>query len=175
MNILILVGIFLIALIAIVAAVLLVMGERGAETSAGDSAMLKPEAIPAADTSASARTEARGEARRPMATIKLHPQEPDTATGMEAADATPTGVSVSSPMTRTFPSRDREGFPLPEAQEGPGVRNLDGQFVELSAELRTLHTRAQEMEQRISMLMEIIDRLEHDHGGLLDMGIDSED
>lgn len=77
-------------------------------------------------------------------------------------------------MTRTLPSMERESFPVTEAQEEQDSSNLDGQFHELSAELRALHSRAQEMEQRIGMLMEIVDRLEHDHGSLFDISSDSE-
>lgn len=174
MNILILVGIFLLALIAIVAVVLLVMSERGAENSMENSAMMNPPAMLAADSGASART--GGEARRSRrATISLSPQEPDTATGMRAADAASTAAPVSSPMTRTLPSMKRESFPITEAQEEQDGSNLDGQFHELSAEIRALHSRAQEMEQRINMVMEIVDRLEHDHDGFLDISSDSED
>jgi hypothetical protein len=163
MNILILVGIFFIALVAIVAAALLVMGERGAESNAGNSAITNPAAIPAAASGAGTRAGAG----RSMPTIPLSAQ---------ASDATDRGVapsaSVLPPMTRTFPSLDRERFPLTEAQEEPD--SLNGQFHELSAELRTLQTRAREMEQRISTLMEIVDRIERDQDGLLDIGIDSE-
>ncbi|HLI05965.1 MAG TPA: hypothetical protein VKV40_05290 [Ktedonobacteraceae bacterium] len=167
MNVLILGGIFLIAFIAIVAAALLAMGERAPEINAGNSAVTNSVAIPAAAADTSAGTGTGGDAGKPVPTIPLTAQAPNTA-GRDLSSP----ASVSSSVTSALSSPDRESFSLAEAQEEP--ESFNGQFRALSAELRALRTRAREMEQRLNMLMEIVDRIERDQGGLMDIGIDSE-
>jgi hypothetical protein len=175
MNLLILGGLFLLALIAIVAAVLLVMSERGGETRSGNSALKNPMAMPAAASGTLTKTGAgTGMPNRRSAAIEPpSSQETGSATGM-TPPAPPDSTSIRALTTRTFPTMSQESIPPTEAEEEPGATNLDGEFHELSTELRALHTRAQEMEQRISTMMEIVDHLEHDHSGYLEHDHDSQ-
>jgi hypothetical protein len=177
MNLLILGGLLLLALIAIVAAVLLVMGERGFETRAGNSVLMNPMAMPAAATGTLTKTGAgtgmpNG---RSAATESLSSQRLGSAAGMTSpATSASTSTPTPAPTTRTLPSMSKESIPPTEVEEESGGTGLDGEFHELSAELHALHTRAQEMERRISTLMEIVDRLEHDHGGVVAIDIDAD-
>ena len=66
------------------------------------------------------------------------------------------------------------GLPAPKEDIAPSVRTIplqqhvqrfplaNGQFHKLSDELHALHTQAQEIEQRLSVLSEMIERIEHD-------------
>ena len=54
---------------------------------------------------------------------------------------------------------------LPSRGEDQGLSSLNGQFHELVSEIRTLHQQASQLEQRLSILTEMVDHIERTQGG----------
>ncbi len=54
---------------------------------------------------------------------------------------------------------------LPARGEGQRLSSLNGQFMELASEIRTLHQQAWQLEQRLSILTEMVDHIERTQGG----------
>ena len=74
---------------------------------------------------------------------------------------------VEEPTT----TASRPNFPttresnLPSRGEDQGLSSLNGQFHELVSEIRTLHQQALQLEQRLSILTEMVDHIERTQGG----------
>jgi hypothetical protein len=54
---------------------------------------------------------------------------------------------------------------LPSRGEDQRLSSLNGQFHELASEVRTLHQQASQLEQRLSILTEMVDHIERTQGG----------
>jgi len=54
---------------------------------------------------------------------------------------------------------------LPSRGEDQRLSSLNGQFHELASEIRTLHQQASQLEQRLSILTEMVDHIERTQGG----------
>jgi len=54
---------------------------------------------------------------------------------------------------------------LPSRGEDQRLSSLNGQFPELASEIRTLHQQASQLEQRLSILTEMVDHIERTQGG----------
>jgi hypothetical protein len=54
---------------------------------------------------------------------------------------------------------------LPSRGEDQRLFSLNGQFHELASEIRTLHRQASQLEQRLSILTEMVDHIERTQGG----------
>jgi hypothetical protein len=68
-------------------------------------------------------------------------------------DTTPTQQSASVSVEGALPAEEvQHPFPI-----------LNGQFHELAAELRTLHQQSEEIERRLSLVNEMIARVEREH------------
>jgi hypothetical protein len=75
----------------------------------------------------------------------------------------PVTAQRTVPVTQKLPLHLEEQLPaLQQEEEAFPVSN--GQFHELSAQLSTLHEQAQEFEHRLSVLTEMIQRIEHGQG-----------
>lgn len=135
MNTLIIGGLFALAVVALVALAFVVRGESRTPQT--------PKAPPANEQSAptvAARQQA--EASAPATPVVQNLPAPEKRDGI---------VPV-----RTAPARavEKQRFPI-----------ANGQFHELSVELHTLHGQAQEIEHRLSILTEMIERIERSQGG----------
>ena len=54
---------------------------------------------------------------------------------------------------------------LPSRGEDQRLSSLNGQFHELASEIRTLHQQASQLEQRLSILTQMVDHIERTQGG----------
>src|SRR6266568_4075808 len=76
-------------------------------------------------------------------------------------------ASLKQPTTTT----SRPNLPttresnLPSRGEDQRLSSLNGQFHELASEVRTLHQQASQLEQRLSILTEMVDHIERTQGG----------
>ena len=129
MNILIISGLFGIAILAIIGIILLSLSERTAQAS--QATTIKPVAPPTPEQEY--RQSAKPTSN--LVTGKLAPREPAAPPKSEAAVDTLDGLEASSL-----------------------VPALNGQFNEFVAELRDLHRQAWELEQRLSVLTELVER-----------------
>ena len=86
----------------------------------------------------------------------------------------PTSTASSDLATHKLieePTTSRPNFPttresnLPSRGEDQGLSSLNGQFHELVSEIRTLHQQASQLEQRLSILTEMVDHIERTQGG----------
>jgi len=129
-------GLFALAVVALVALAFVVRGES--RTSQTPKAPIANEQ--SAPTVAAARQQA--EASAPATPVVQNLPVPEKRDGI---------VPV-----RTAPARavEKQRFPI-----------ANGQFHELSVELHTLHGQAQEIEHRLSILTEMIERIERSQGG----------
>jgi len=89
------------------------------------------------------------------------------------------GIKSSPPVTPTIPSEYKETIPpqqltestvsrtrpkstaLTDLEEVRRLPALNGQFHELADEIRSLHQQAWQLEQRLSVLTEMVDHVEH--------------
>jgi len=99
--------------------------------------------------------------------------EPDTSATASAPSPRPPAAEQNEPATQTPVSKaslaaqtapvPTEGFTAdpedPQTDEWNPIAN--GQFHELANELRTLHQQAQEFEYRLSVLRDMIERIEY--------------
>jgi TolA-binding protein len=67
-------------------------------------------------------------------------------------------------LSRPNSSTTRENN-LPTVGEDQRLSSLNGQFRELAGEIRTLHQQAWQLEQRLSILTEMVDHIEQTQGG----------
>ena len=136
MNTLILGAIFLVALLAIGGAVWLALGERQGNGSAP---------APAAPTPASQQSQA-----------------PVTSTSDGRASTERRAAATTAPPVE---AGDLALAPAQPATSGEqGFSALNGQFNELATELRALHREAQDIERRLSVLTEMVSRIEREYG-----------
>ena len=86
----------------------------------------------------------------------------------------PTSTASSDLATRKLveePTTTRPNLPttresnLPSRGEDQRLSSLNGQFHELASEVRTLHQQASQLEQRLSILTEMVDHIERTQGG----------
>ncbi len=153
MNILVLGGLFLLGMVAVLAAIWLVMSERGNENGA----VLPAAASTTAMSPAPASSPATAGAGRPTKrlTVPLQTAEAErrnTRASLSGSQRLPT------PPGRNFASAGEDDRYSPA---------LNGQMRELAAELRSLHIRAGDVEHRLSVLVEMVERIEHDYSDLV--------
>ncbi len=79
-------------------------------------------------------------------------------TAQIATGSVPTQPSLPAPKEKVASAS--QTVPLPQNEQHFPVAN--GQFHKLSVELHALHTQAQEIEQRLNILTEMIERIEPD-------------
>jgi hypothetical protein len=86
----------------------------------------------------------------------------------------PTSTASSDLATRKLveePTTTRPNLPttresnLPSRGEDQRLSSLNGQFHELASEVRTLHQQASQLEQRLSILTEMVDHIERTQSG----------
>jgi hypothetical protein len=130
---------FVVALLAIGGAVWLSIGERQSSVrESAPRAAANREQIPAAAT-----TSGQGAVvERPAAPATV-PLEPDNL-----VSPAPVAPAPAAPA-----ARKEQPFSV-----------LNGQFYELAAELRALHREAQDIEQRLGVLTEMVSRIEREYG-----------
>lgn len=96
--------------------------------------------------------------------VALATASPSTATPDARAESKallPTQQQVAQPDAQQ--DRDRR---LPVARGENGLQPASSrQLNELATELHTLHRQAQEVEQKLAMLVDVVDRLEHPQPG----------
>ncbi len=153
MNILIIGGLFAVAILAIIGIVLLFLGERGAEATRKAS-IQSP--APAPTTVA--------KSARP--TVPLTPTENHEPTARPVA---------KEPIIqrRTFPRQDETASA--DHEENALLPMLNGQFHEFVDELRDLHQQAWELEHRLSTLTQMVDRIEHSQAHHISIAEDNEE
>jgi hypothetical protein len=139
-NLLIIGGLFVLAIVAILGAILLSRGD---------------EANGAAQTATAA-------AERPEPTNLIAGSGPDVASSTNKA------ASLSVPAAGTSytppPSAEQETS-NPSAAARLAQPVLNGQFHELAGEIRTLHQQAWQLEQRLSVLTDMVNQVERSQGG----------
>jgi hypothetical protein len=95
---------------------------------------------------------------------------PNAAAPGQPAPAAPqrVGRNESEVAPATVPgASDRLIAPVPVAPAAHEERSfpaLNGQFYELAAELRALHSEAQDIERRLGVLTEMVSRIEREYG-----------
>jgi hypothetical protein len=145
MNMLITGGLLLLALVAIVGAVLLGIGEERAEK--------QREAEQAAQLLQVTETPQSPEA-------SLLNAAPETPALHAASEAHTTGQLLAEREMRTpYPARHNGQFATPAPAEAHAVAILQGQFHAITGELRVLGQRAGELEQRLHVLSEVLESL----------------
>ncbi len=102
----------------------------------------------------------RSEPRTPKVPVTRVDNEPlkMSETAQIASGGAPTQPGLPAPKEDVTPSVQTG----PLQQNGQRFPVVNGQFHKLSTELRALHIQAQEIEQRLSILSEMIERIEHD-------------
>ena len=160
MNILVLGGLFLLGMVAVVVAILLVMSERGNENGAALAAAAPTAAMttPSAPASSPPKAGPGGPTKR--LTVPL-----------QAAETERGNTRASLLGSQSLPTTPGRNF----VHAGEDDRNspaLNGQMRELVAELRSLHIRAGDVEHRLGVLIEMVERIEHDYGGLVEVDLD---
>jgi hypothetical protein len=145
-NLLIIGGLFLLAIVAILGAILL---SRGGEVG-GSAKNNTTTTQPAGQTNLIERGAhaAANTTNRPAATAQ--------AGFMTAPDA-------GTPHTPTPPTEPESSYTAAASRQAQFL--LNGQFVELAREIRTLHQQAWQLEQRLSVLTEMVNQVEDSQGG----------
>ncbi len=136
MNLLIIGGLFVLAVVAIVGAVLLSRGDDANSTTGKNTTAMEP--------SAQANLLARGAPARADASSTAAP-------GVQAA------YTVSEPAAGTSYT--------PATADGLVQPLLNGQFHELAGEIRVLHQQAWQLEQRLGVLTDMVNQVERTQGG----------
>jgi hypothetical protein len=163
MNLLIIGGLFGIAVLALIGVALLVVGERNA-TRARTNAAVQPDpsaerapqqqlAVPAAAPTAAPSQAATSTS---AARSDMHATQKQTRVLTSSTSASATSAS---PEVFTLPQRS---FPL-----------MNGQLHEFSAQLRMLQQQSRELEQRLTTLVTVLEQAEHssDRSLLSDEGV----
>lgn len=137
MNILIIGGLFAVAILAIIGIVLLSLSERGAE----------------ATRKASIQSPAPAVVKSVRPTVPLTPAENHKSTARPIA---------KEPVIqrRTFPRQAEAASDDADHEKNALLPMLNGQFHEFVDELRDLHQQAWELEHRLSSLTQMVDRIE---------------
>lgn len=152
MNMLIIGGLLALALVAIVGAILLGIGEERAERQRKEAkAALLPQAPEAPQIS---------DAERPTAT--LAPAMPEMPTSTLSGDLRTTRELAPSLHESEYHSAYRSGQLLtPPSHEENSTAIVTSQFHAITGELRSLGQKASELEQRLNMLSEVLESLGH--------------
>lgn len=146
MNILIAGGLLAFAIVAILIAVFLGIGEQRSESARANGANATSTAAPAAVVTPPASA-------TPAASVPM-PEQP---------------AQVSKPLRRTIPLNSEHLMPLERpvpgsqayaSQEELPYFAMNGQIREMAEELRSLHQQSWELEQRLLALTEMLDRTE---------------
>ncbi|HVB25508.1 MAG TPA: hypothetical protein VNG51_26460 [Ktedonobacteraceae bacterium] len=153
MNILIVGGLFAVAILAIIGIVLLSLSERGAEAARKASAQSASLAAPTLAKSA-----------RP--TVPLTPQE-------HSEPVTRPAAKEAVIQRRTFPRKGEAAST--DHEENSLLPMLNGQFHEFVDELRDLHQQAWELEHRLSTLTQMVDRIERTQTNRISIEEDEEE
>ena len=101
-------------------------------------------------------SEQRAETAR-NARLKQPPSTVDLTTRKLVEEPTTTTSRTNLPTTRESDLTSRG--------EHQRLSSLNGQFQELASEIRTLHQQAWQLEQRLSILTEMVDHIERTQGG----------
>ena len=134
MNLLILGGLFVVALLAIGGAFWLSLSEKQATGTAQASRAATP--TPAAPGA--------------LAATSLPPVQSEAIPAMSAA-----AREQERMVSASAPADDETDQPF---------HMLNGQFYELAAELRALHRQSQDIERRLGMLSDLVSRIEREYG-----------
>ncbi len=149
MNILIAGGLLAFAIVAILVAVFLGLGEQRSERARANRASATSSAAPAAAVTPPASSVPAA----PAASVPM-PEQP---------------AQVSKPLRRTVPLNSEHSMPLERpvtgnrayaGQEELPYFAMNGQMREMAEELRSLHQQSWELEQRLLALTEMLDRTE---------------
>lgn len=149
MNILIAGGLLAFAIVAILIAVFLGIGEQRSERARANGANATSTAAPAAVVTPPASSVSAA----PAALVPM-PEQP---------------AQVSKPLRRTIPLNSEHSMPLEKpvpvsqayaSQEELPYFAMNGQMREMAEELRSLHQQSWELEQRLLALTEMLDRTE---------------
>lgn len=84
-----------------------------------------------------------------------------------AAAPAPAKAQESEPVTQTLAVKRDTQFPVNDDNDHLSIS--DGQFHEFVVELHTLHEQAQELEHRLSILTEMVGRIQHAPNGRFDV------
>jgi hypothetical protein len=145
-NVLIIGGLFVLAIVAILGAILLSRGD---------------------EANGAART-ATAAAEPPEQTNLIARSGPGVANSTNQADTAAQAASLSVPAAGTLytpppPADPETSNPSAAARLAQPV--LNGQFHEVAGEIRTLHQQAWQLEQRLSVLAEMVNQVERSQGG----------
>ena len=143
MNILLVGGLLLVGIAAILGAVFLAISDQRKETARANSLKLDSDnrsSVPSAPT------------------VPVVPP----------AQKEPVPPSSTTATTATRPNRPSTGKSslMLDSRQDEGVEKLpalNGQFHELANEIRSLHQQAWQLEQRLSVLTEMVNHVEHSH------------
>ena len=113
-----------------------------------------------------ARSEPRTPKVPPVTKVGNEPLKVSETAQIAAAGA-PTQPSLPAPKEEIISQNT-----VPVQQKAQSFPVANGQFHKLSVELHALHGQAQEIERRLSILTEIVERIEHDQSHYV--GIDEE-
>jgi hypothetical protein len=136
-NILIIGGLFAVAILAIIGIVLLSLSERGAE----------------------AARKANLQSPAPTIAKTARPTVPLTPADNHESAARPVAKEPAI-QRRTFPRQAETASASSDHEENALLPMLNGQFHEFVDELRDLHQQAWELEHRLSTLTQMVDRIE---------------
>lgn len=105
------------------------------------------------------------------------PKVPITKVGNEPLQVSETAqiAAGGAPTQPSLPAPKEEAVPVQTVPVRPEVQHFpvaNGQFHKLSVELHALHQQAQNIEHRLSILTETIERIEHDQSHYV--GVDEE-
>jgi hypothetical protein len=143
-NLLIIGGLFVLAVVAILGAILLSRGETNGSASKSTDVTGPPEQTNLISRSGPAAAPAADSTTQAAQTAYL--AEPGAGTSYTPPPSVESAASYA-------PTADRLAQPL-----------LNGQFHELAGEIRTLHQQAWQLEQRLSALSEMINQVERSQG-----------
>ncbi len=152
MNILIIGGLFAVAILAIIGIVLLFLGERGAE-AARKASMQSP---------------------APTVAKSARPTAPLTPADNHEPAARPVAKEPVI-QRRTFPRQAEAASADADHEENALLPMLNGQFHEFVDELRDLHQQAWELEHRLSTLTQMVDRIERSQAHHISIEEDDEE
>ncbi len=163
MNLLIIGGLLAFALVAILGAVLLGMGEQRSEQASKAAAQISPPPVPAIPAAAPANTtidlKLADQASQPLRRTVPLSQElhlADESPMPTASTPVPVPIPVPTPAPTSVSQND---YPLP---------SLNGQVHLIEEELHSLQQQAWELEQRLQGLTEMLDRLQRTPSRYLD-------
>ena len=149
MNLLIIGGLFAVAILAIIGIVLLSLSERGAEA--------------ARKANAQSVTPAVAQSARP--TVPLTPERSEPMVQPVAKEPVI--------QRRTFPRKGETTGA--DHEDNALLPMLNGQFHEFVDELRDLHQQAWELEHRLSTLTQMVDRIERTQANHISIEEDNEE